>query len=290
MKATSRSVSLAAILAAILAAVLAPRSARANGHGPVFGLATPTLGEGAWSLDVGAMGRFGGDNRALLRPMLGYGVTPDLQLSLSVPMPLYSRKGSIPPARMMGMMPATPDVEALLGWRFARKGNAVGSRIESTAYLGFDYPTDTARGGVATSPGLTAGAVTGYASRSVYLWAGALYRRYMSPIGATADHVGDVLFYSLVFGYRPPFFRHDWPRPDWRLFVEAVGEHTWRDVRGGTGLPNSGGDRIFVGPTLLGLYGAWGISGGPLFPVYQNLDGAQPLEKVRAGVDFTYWF
>jgi hypothetical protein len=279
-----------ALRIALLFAPMFPASAFANGHGPVFGLATPTLGQGAWSLDVAAMGRFGGDNRALLRPMLAYGITEDLQFSLSVPMPLYARQGSTPPARMMAMMPATPDVEGLLGWRFARQGNAVGSRFESTAYLGFDYPTDGLRGGVATSPGFSAGAVTGYASRSVYLWAGALYRRYMSPIGPTVDHVGDTLFYSLVLGYRPPYFRKELPQPDWRVFVEAVGEHTFRNVRAGAELPDTGGERVFVGPTVLGLFGAWGISGGPLFPVYQGLNGTQPSEKVRLGIDFTYWF
>jgi hypothetical protein len=259
--------------------MLGPAQAFASGHGPVFGPATPTLGKGAWSLDVAAMGRFGDDNQALLRPMLGYGITEDLQISLSLPMPLYARRGSTPPARMMAMTPAEPDIEVLVGWRFARKSNAVGSRVESTAYVGFDYPTDTARGGVATSP---AGAVTGYASRSVYLWAGAMHRRYMSPTGAT-DHIGDAILCNVVFGYRPPSFRKELPHPDWRVFVEAVGEHAFRDVRGGAGLPDTGGDRIFMGPTLLGLYGPWGMSGGPLFPLYQNLDGAQPTEKVPQG-------
>ena len=30
----------------------------AQGHGPVYGLSTPTLGRGGWSLDVAGMGRF----------------------------------------------------------------------------------------------------------------------------------------------------------------------------------------------------------------------------------------
>lgn len=277
---------------AVSVLLLAAPAARANGHGPVYGLATPTLGEGGWSLDVAAMGKLGGgdDDRVMLRPMVGYGITPDLQLSLSIPVPLYSRAGSVPAPRMMAMMPAPPDDEVLLAWRFARKDNAVGSRIESTAILGADYPTDDMRGGVQTSPGIVAGAVTGYASRSIYLWAGVLYRRYMSPTGGTADHVGDLIQYSLVVGYRPPVFRRDYPAPDWRVFVEAVGEYAFADEHAGQVLPDTGGDRIFVGPTLLGLYGAWGISGGPMFPVYQRLNGDQPREKVRLAVDFTYWF
>ena len=273
-----------------LLALAAPSAALANGHGPVYGLATPTLGEGGWSLDVASMGRLGnGNEMAMVRPMLGYGITEDLQLTLSLPVPLYIPV-NVPHSRMMAMMPANPDVEALVGWRFARTGNDVGSRIESTAYLGVDYPTDPVRTGVRTSPGITAAAVTGYASRSIYAWAGGLYRRYMSPIGSTADHPGDLILYSLVFGYRPTFFRQELPHPDWRLFVEAVGEHIFPDKVAGAQVPNTGGDRIFVGPTLLGLYGAWGISGGPMFPVYQNLNGTQSTEKVRMVVDYTYWF
>jgi hypothetical protein len=132
-------------------------TALGSGHGPVYGLATPTLGKGGWSLDVAAMYRLAGDvsdanaHAAMLRPMLSYGLTEDVQLSLSLPMPLYTRPG-MTPERMMAMMPANPDTELLLSWRFHRIGNDVGSRIESTAFLGFDYPTDSIRGGVRTSP------------------------------------------------------------------------------------------------------------------------------------------
>src|SRR5229473_3196664 len=125
---------------ALLIALTASFAARASGHGPVYGLATPTLGEGGWSIDVAAMYRLNGAigdgsaQRAMLRPMLGYGITEDLQLSLSAPMPLYIPAASgLGPGRMMAMMPSSPDTEALLAWRFTRNGNDVGSRIESTA-------------------------------------------------------------------------------------------------------------------------------------------------------------
>lgn len=272
-------------------------AALASGHGPVYGMATPTLGEGGWSLDVAGMYRLNGSitdanaHRAMLRPMLGYGITEDLQLSLSAPMPLYTPAASGPgPGRMMAMMPSSPDTEALLAWRFTRNGNDVGSRIESTAIIGFDYPTDSVRNGVRTSPGFVAGGVTGYASRSVYIWAGALYRRYMSPIGSTADHPGDNLLYSLVLGYRPEFFRKELPHPDWRLFVEAVGEYTGKDRIAGRAQDSTGGNQIFAGPTVLGLFGSWGISGGPLFPIYSRLNGGQSADHVRFVTNFTYWF
>lgn len=278
------------LVASLLFAPGLPGRVLASGHGPVYGLATPTLGRGGWSLDVAAMDREVGDrSMAMVRPMLAYGITEDLQLSLSLPMPLSLPLG-LPQARTMAMMPSNPDVEFLLGWRFHRTGPAVGTRFESTAYLGFLYPTDAARNGVGTAPGLYGAAVTGYASRKVYAWVGGLYRRYMTPTGETADHPGDLAMYSLVLGYRPPPFQKDYPHPDWRIFVEVVGEYTAKDRLAGEELPNTGGHQVFVGPTLLGLYGSWGISGGPLFRIHDELNGIQPKDKVRMVVNFTRWF
>lgn len=277
------------LVAATLAAPASEGDAQ-SGHAPVYGLSTPTLPDRGWSVELTAMARLVGDRAAtMFRPAVEYGITEDLQVSLSLPMPLYVEEG-IRPVRMMGRMPATSDVEWTLAWRFHRQAPDVGARFESTAYLSFAYPTDAARAGVRTSPGFAAAVATGYASRSVYAWGGALYRRYMSPSGATADHLGDLAMYSLVAGYRPPFFRHDFPRPDWRLFVEAVGEYTEPDELAGQVVPNTGGHRLFVGPTLLGLYGAWGISGGPMFPVYHDLNGIGDRDRVRFVVNVSTWF
>ncbi|HEV8232617.1 MAG TPA: hypothetical protein VGQ75_09740 [Thermoanaerobaculia bacterium] len=275
----------------LLLALALPSAAFATGHGPVYGIATPTLGKRAWSLDLGLMSRFvaGGRTSAMMRPLISYGITEDLQASVSFPIPLYTQQGSMP-VRMMAMMPANPDVEVLAGWRFHRQGTDVGSRFESTAYVGANYPTDSVRAGVKTSPGIFAGAATGYASRSVYAWAGASYRRYMSPKGPTSDHPGDITMYSVVLGYRPTLFRQELPHPDWRIFVETVGEHVQKDEIAGNEMPNSGGNRIFIGPTVLGLYGPYGVSAGPLLPVYSKLNGLQPKDRLRFVVNFTYWF
>ncbi|MFN2564633.1 MAG: hypothetical protein ABR499_06415, partial [Gemmatimonadaceae bacterium] len=183
-----------------------------------------------------------------------------------------------------------PDVELTLGWRFRKRELGVGSRFESTTYLTLAYPTDATRMGLQTSPGVAAALATGYVSRTIYAWVGGMYRRYVTPVGPTADHPGDLAMYSLVLGYRPPAFQHDYPHADWRMFMEAVGEVASRDVAGGVRRPVSGGHRLFVGPTLLGLYGEWGISGGALFPVYQQLSGEQPRERVRLALDLIFWW
>ncbi len=267
-----------------------PSVAHPQGHGPVFGLSTPTLARGGWSVDVSAMGRVAnGGTMAMLRPMVSYGVTEDLQLSASFPMPIYASE-ALRPTRAMMRMPAAPDIEMTLGWRFHRKGLGVGARFESTAYLSVDYPSDAVRAGIRTAPGITAGAVTGYASRTVYLWVGALYSRSMSPSGPSADHIGDLAMYSLVFGYRPWLFREDYPSPDWRVFLEMVGEWSASDVAQGVQVANTGGHHLFLAPTLLGLYGAWGIAGGPAFPIYRQHNGTQPTERVRWVVNLILWF
>jgi hypothetical protein len=226
---------------------------------------------------------------AMFRPMVSYGVTEVVQVSASFPLPLYTSEGMMP-ARVATRMPASPDVELTLGWRFRKRELGVGSRFESTTYLALAYPTDATRMGLQTSPGVSAALATGYVSRSIYAWVGGMYRRYVTPTGSTADHPGDVAMYSVVLGYRPPAFQHDYPHADWRLFVEAVGEVAARDVAAGVERPASGGHGLFVGPTLLGLYGGWGLSGGPLFPVYQRLNGDQPRDNVRLALDLIFWF
>jgi hypothetical protein len=226
----------------------------------------------------------------MIRPMVGYGITSDLQLSLSVPIPLYTL-GQLARSRMMAMMPADRDVELSLAWRFQRKALGIGNRIETTASVYVDYPIETRREGARIYPGVVGALVTGSASRSWYLWIGGLYRRYLGPVDDMADHVGDTAMYSLVVGYRPPWLqKRELPHGDWRIFGELVGEYNFPTQLAGVDVPNTGGHRIFLGPTLLGLYGAWGISGGPQFAVYNKLNGVQAKDFVRYVVNFTYWW
>jgi hypothetical protein len=55
-------------------------------------------------------------------------------------------------------------------------------------------------------------------------------------------------------------------------------------------MANTGGHVALAGPTLLLLYKAYGVEGGMLFPVYQRTNGAQPKERFRFGLNFTYFF
>ena len=121
----------------LLIAALLPGTVAAQSHGPSFGLATPTLGRHGWSVDLAVMQRVNAGRHTMMsRQMLSYGITEDIQASISLPMGLHTPTG-IPSARSTARMPGNPDVEILLGWRFHRRGAEVGSRVESTAWLGY---------------------------------------------------------------------------------------------------------------------------------------------------------
>ncbi len=275
---------------AALAALMATTgvSLTASGHGPVFGGATPTLGKGGWSFDQAWMSQVmnGSENSALLRSMISFGVTQKVQVSASLPIPL-GETSVMTPGRMTAMMSGNTDFESLVAWRFQTRPVGEGARLESTAYVGGLLPFDSERGGISTSPAGLVSAASGYASRSHYLWAGAGYLHYAQRAG---DQLGSVTSFSLVYGYRPPAWRKDYPKPDVRFFVEASGDITGTNRHDGQVMPETGSHVALVGPTVLFLYKAYAVEGGVQFPVYQRTGASQPHERFRAAVNFTYFF
>jgi hypothetical protein len=273
----------------VLLVVSCRASLNASGHGPVFGAATPTLGKGGWSFDQAWMGQVmdgPADTSALLRSMISFGITEKLQISGSLPIPL-SGSNALPSGRMMAMMSGNPDLESLLGWRFQTRPVGEGARLESTLYVGGLLPLDSQRAGIATSPAGLLSVTSGYASRSHYFWAGATYVHHAER---DRDQLGSVASFSLVYGYRPPAWRKDYPKPDLRFFVEAAGDITGSTLHGGQPMSDTGGRIALVGPTMLLLYKAYAIEGGVLFPVYQRNRPMQPDERFRFGLNFTYFF
>jgi predicted alpha/beta-hydrolase family hydrolase len=274
---------------AMASVVLSATLAEASGHGPVFGAATPTLGKGGWAFDQAWMGqRMEGpaDSGAILRSMISFGITEKVQISGSVPLPLGAG-GKMLSGRMMAMMSGNRDFEALLGWRFQTRPVGQGARVESTVFIGALVPADARRGDVLTSPAGYVSVTSGYASRSHYFWVGASRQRNVARGG---DRLGSVASYSLVYGFRPPAWRLEYPKPDLRLFVEAVGDTTERTRHHGQAMVDTGGRVLLVGPTVLLLYKAYGVEGGMLFPVSQRTNGIQPRERFRFGVNFAYFF
>jgi hypothetical protein len=277
-----------AVLACVLLAAV-PRNAAGNGHGPVFGGATPTLGKGGWQLDQAWMGRLGdgrNDDEQMLRTMISLGITEDLQISGSLPISLQSGI-YMPRGRMMPMMSSARDLEGIVAWRFQRHAVGPGARLESTVFFGVAAPLQQYRSdGMTATPSMHVSAATGYASRVHYFWIGGGYQRSSERSG---DRPGDSVSYSVVYGYRPPALQLDYPKPDLRFFVEAVGERTDRGQHHGFEMSASGGEALLVGPTVLLLYKAYGLEGGMLFPVYQRTNFLPP-ERFRFAVNFSYFF
>ena len=265
-------------------------NAKGVGHGPVFGLATPTNVKGGWALDISTMDRVGTlDSGVISRAMLSYGITEDFQASVSGP--AVFRSAPLPPGRVTAMMPATSDFEGIAAWRFQRWDNGVGSRLETTAYAGLIVPgfqrLPGMLGNLHRAPGGIAMISTGYASRRNYLWAGI---GAMSFAQSHGDRRPGALVYNLVWGYRPPPLRKEYPHWDGRFFIEMTGENSGRVRRDGIAVSGTEGQRLFVGPTTLWLYKKYGIEGGIQFPVYQNTGPIFERERYRVAMNFSYFF
>lgn len=283
-----RQVLIAATSVSLIAGV--PQAAIASGHGPVFGIATPTNAAGGWSLDLGFMGRTGEEeDGAMSRAMLTYGFTEDLQLSVSAPLVFAS--ASFAPARGTAMMAGSGDFEGIGAWRFHRRGTAIGTRVETTAYAGLIVPGPQRPAGMARdlrrAPGFYTAVASGLASRSHYLWGGIGYTRFAERSG---DRRPGIFSYSAVWGYRPPPLRKDYPHWDWRLFAELTGEKSGDLRRENVEHPETGGHQVLLGPTALGIYKNYAIEGGVQFPVYRDLGARLQRENVRYAVNFSLFF
>jgi hypothetical protein len=143
------------------------------------------------------------------------------------------------------------------------------------------------RSGLRRAEGFYSGVVTGMASRSQYIWGGASYQRYAESGG---DRRPDLLFYSLVYGYRPQSWRTDYPRWDWRLFGELTGERGGSLQAGGIELARSQTHQVFLGPSLLGVYKQYGVSVGIQAPLYRAVSPIYGKERFRFTVNLAYFF
>ncbi|MGH9351816.1 MAG: hypothetical protein ACRD2G_06625 [Terriglobia bacterium] len=278
-----------AFIVAVMAIGFA-RMACASGHGPVFAIATPTNVKGGWSLDLGTMDRIGTpDSGSMARAMLSYGITPDIQLSVSGPA-VFSA-APLAPGRVTAMMPATGDFEAIGAWRFQRRDFAVGSRIETTAYGGVILPGSQKPPGLIGqlhwAPGELAMIATGYVSRKNYLWAGIGGMHFDK---SRNDERPEMLMWSLAYAYRPKPFRKNYPHWDGRFFIEANGEYSDRVLHNGLSVPGTNGGRVFVGPSTLWIYKNYGIEAGNQFPVYRHTGPRFERERYRIAIDFSYFF
>ncbi|MBS1839424.1 MAG: hypothetical protein JSS69_12850 [Acidobacteria bacterium] len=271
-------------LLAVAFVLVLPWCAFADGHGPVFGLATPTNSKGEWSFDSGVFGRSNSfDTEASFREQIGYGFTPHLSLFFTAP--VVFGNAVLTPTRIQ----PGDDFEAKLAWRFQHRATKVGTRFESTAFVSLVSPgPQSGFPGIAhttNAPGTMFGAVTGMASRSHYVWLGSTFTKFYKHSG---DKRPDVLDYSLVYGYRPLKWRRPPDKWDWRVFGELAGERSTHFLQSGVEVPQSQTNQVFLGPTVLGIFRNYTVSFGAQFPIYQNVGSLYPKEHVRFGINFSY--
>jgi hypothetical protein len=213
------------------------------------------------------------------------------------------------------MMPGDPETEVLAGWRFHHSLTGIGTRNQTTLYLGTSVSTQLpprADGPVLRrAPGFYMAAATGHISRKYYVWAGAGYERYASFDGA--DHLSNSLLGSLVPGWRPSFLNHDYSAADCRFFGETTGEdagQAWLSAAAWAGashhgvqtplpaanssgiivLPSSGGRGVYTGPSFLYTHRNVALQLGVQFAAWRDPNGIQPAERRRIVAGVSYFF
>ena len=203
-----------------------------DGHGPAFGYSTTLLGLGDSSVESSFMWRSG---TAMIGTQYSYGWKQNLQLSITAP--FHLDHGDHPVGRFSATMPGVPELEGLLAWRFHHSLTGVGTRNETTAYIGGAFTTQAVPRidgpPLERQPSIYGAIATGHISRSYYLWAGAGYQHYSRWSNAKLDHESDSLLTSFVVGWRPSFLNGDYPKPDLRFFWETTGDRigpAWRDA------------------------------------------------------------
>lgn len=200
---------------------------------------------------------------------------------------MIERLDNAPRTRGNSNMPANGDIEASLWYRFHSNAFGVGKRFESTAILSVSTPTDDVRGQVTVGNSVHGAVSTGYASRTWYAWLGGGYQYYFER---NSEQLGDLPYASAVLGYRPDIFMGDYPKPDWRIFIETLAEFPGdNQYLGQQNFTDSRSKKVLMGPSLLGLYGAWGVSFGALFPVVQDLTPSAVKENYRLSINLSYW-
>jgi len=55
-------------------------------------------------------------------------------------------------------------------------------------------------------------------------------------------------------------------------------------------LNDTDGVKTLLGPSVLGLYGKWGLSAGILFPLYNDFTDDSYTEDYRLSMVLSYWF
>ena len=231
---------------------------------------------------------------------LSYGATPDLTLGATIP---YVRKeitawsgGDKSETTVDGLA----DIFLTAKYRYFER-NYHGGSTQLAILGGVKVPTGSTdardgRGALLPMPDqLGSGSVDVVAALTAtsvfdYNWAthaSVLYRK--NTEGDRDFQFGDFLNYNLAISrmvYHEPY-----PGPEVFLGLELNGEYSARNELKGDDLPNSGGNRVFLSPTLVAFLSPnWTLEASVQVPVFQNLNGNGLEEDVRFVVGFRFQY
>ena len=268
----------------LLVLSLLPLRVMASGHGPIFGLATPTNSQGEWSFDQGVFGRSTSvGSQASIRELVGYGFTPHLTLSFTLPVVVGDTR--LPPTRIQ----PGDDFDSTLAWRFQHRATKVGTRIESTAFAGLVVPgPQSAFNGVANTsnvPGFMVGAVTGEPLSAITC---GLELRSRSSVNTTGTN--DLMFSTTAWCMDIALRSGEGHRTNGT--GDSSGNLWASDLanssKANTSVVDTQAHQVFLGPSALGIYRNYTVSFGAQFPIYRDVGAVWPKERVRFAVNFSY--
>ncbi|MCH7823612.1 MAG: transporter [Acidobacteria bacterium] len=248
-----------------------------------------------------------GDRVQVFVQPLAFGFALNRDISLVGVVPVVSKRKSFQPLlgpsrSALGGSVGIGDVTVLAKWRFL-KLDRPGGTVQLALVGGAQLPTGATDlrsddRGQLLPPTLQRGTGTvnflagfggTYVNRRFTTHFSGLY--VINREGEQDFEPGDAVEVSVQPGYR--IWQRPFPGPEMgigiNLFVESQGH-----ARGtGTILPDSGGTRVFVGPTIwLNFKPDMGVQVGVDFPVFQDLNGAQLEYRPRLTVGFVklFWF
>ena len=247
--------------------------------GPLVSFGENIVDQGQVIVYLGADAFIGNDRYSTdVIPSVVYGIRDDLSLFLQVPLAPGNKQGE---AHSAGF----EDMSLQLEYMFY-DGVTTSSSIQATLVANVTFPTGSS----------TKIPPTGFGSTSFFLGSTLNYTTeqwfvFTSPgaILTTSNggtQFGDAVLYQ--FG-----FARDFPSPFGWIFawmVEFDGQYAWKNIIKGKTDPNSGGNVIYVTPSLWASSKRFILQLGVGYPIVQHLFGNQPKQWVLFDFNFGVTF
>ena len=254
------------LIALSLVSILIFTSHLALAHEPIFSLGPETIYKGGIGIESEVEYEKGGSDReTAIHYEIIYGVTEDLSLTIEVPHIIEKKEG--------GEISDGLGEVALRGKYQLFRKDTLGAQDKAALIYGLKFPT----GDEDKDPSLGSGSwdhlfglSIGHESTTLY---GFATGRYVLKTESGGKEKGDQVLIDVAFGFRP--WLRSYKSWDLVLLLENSYICLEKDEVNGIKQANSGGEEIFIGPTLLWSIRNIMIKGGIQFPVWQDLNGNQ---------------